>query len=126
MSDGRPSLFTALQPNLGAVGARGDESVRVEQAIERREGTTADERERPTQSPAYAAQRGDERSISNHFVRIVFEAQQRPVDVEQQSRAGEAERWRGFQAERSKSCLAMMMRWISLVPSPMHISGASR
>ena len=27
---------------------------------------------------------------------------------------------------RSISCLAMMMRWISFVPSPMHISGASR
>ena len=118
--------FTAWKTKLGAVGACSDESVRVEQAIERREGTTADERERPIQSLAYAAQRGDERSIGNHFVWIVFEAQQRPVDVEQQRRAGEAERWRGRQVERSKSCLAMMMRWISLVPSPMHISGASR
>ena len=122
----RPSLFAALQPNLGAVRPHRGESVRVEQPVERRESTTADERERPFQSLAYATQRGDERSIGNHLVRIVFEAQQRPIDVEQQRRAGEAERWRGLQAERSKSCLAMMMRWISLVPSPMHINGASR
>ena len=32
----------------------------------------------------------------------------------------------GYTGFRSTSCLAMRMRWISLVPSPMQSSGASR
>ena len=38
----------------------------------------------------------------------------------------EPSEWQHQTGDLCTSCLAMMMRWISLVPSPMHINGASR
>lgn len=98
----------------------------LEQAIQRCNGATADKRERAAQIAVQLIQYVQQFGVRNDFVWIVLEVQKGSVDVEQQGRTAKIEERREFQAERSRSCLAIMMRCISLVPSPMHMSGASR